>query len=96
VCYYRGMRNARAIRAITKWLKKPRRILTHLGVMLLLLSLAACVSAPTTPSDPPGTLVRLQRAASATTLPGDLTIFSTGDLQLYIGDRGGIADAALC
>ena len=90
MCYYRGMRNVRAIRAMPKWLKRPRQILTYLGVMVLLCSLAACGSAPTAPSDPPGALVRLQRADNATTLPGDLTIFSTGDLQLYIGDRGAL------
>jgi hypothetical protein len=57
----------------------------------LLLALAACSSATTSPaSDPPGALVRLQRNAAATTLPGDLTVFSNGSLQLYLDARGAL------
>src|SRR5262245_42223171 len=61
------------------------------GLAILLLALAAC-GRETTPlaSDPPGALVRLQRNAAATTLPGDFTVFSNGGLQLYLGDRGAL------
>src|SRR5262249_46979367 len=41
-------------------------------------------------SEPPGALVRLQRNSGATTLPGDLTVFSNGGLQLYFDDRGAL------
>ena len=65
--------------------------LACVAATLLLLTLAACGSA-TTPlaSDPPGALVRLQRNDTATTLPGDFTVFSSGALQLYLGDRGAL------
>ena len=65
--------------------------LARVAVAFLLLALAACGSA-TTPiaSDPPGALVRLQRNAAATTLPGDFTVFRNGGLQLYLGDRGAL------
>jgi hypothetical protein len=65
--------------------------LACIAVVLLLLALAACGSetAPTA-SDPPGALVRLQRNDAATTLPGDFTVFSNGNLQLYLGDRGAL------
>ena len=61
------------------------------GVAFLFLALAACGS-QTTPlgSDPPGALVRLQRNAAVSTLPGDFTVFSNGGLQLYLGDRGAL------
>ena len=53
--------------------------------------LAGCGDTTTVPaSDPPGALVRLERNDAATTLPGDLTIFSNGALQLYLGDRGAL------
>lgn len=32
----------------------------------------------------------LQRNDAATTLPGDLTVFSSGSLHLYLGDRGAL------
>jgi len=62
-----------------------------IAVVLLFLALAACGS-ETTPitNDPPGALVRLQRNDAATTLPGDFTVFSSGSLQLYLGDRGAL------
>jgi len=65
--------------------------LTYIGVVCLLLALAACGS-ETTPiaSDPSGALVRLQRNDAATTLPVDFTVFSNGGLQLYLGDRGAL------
>lgn len=60
-------------------------------LLCLLLVLTACSSDSTSPaSDPPGALVRLQRNSSATTLPGDLTVFSNGGLQLYLDDRGAL------
>src|SRR5262245_8784613 len=60
-------------------------------VAFLFLTLAACGSeAAPTASDPPGALVRLQRNNAATTLPGDFTVFSNGNLQLYLGDRGAL------
>src|SRR3954471_23636944 len=50
----------------------------------LLLALSACASATPAPAaDPPGALVRLQRAENATGLPGDFTVFGNGNLQLY-------------
>ena len=61
------------------------------ALVCLLLALAACGSDTTSPaSDPPGALVRLQRNSGATTLPGDLTVFSNGGLQLYLDDRGAL------
>jgi hypothetical protein len=61
------------------------------GLVCLLLALAACGSDTTLPaSDPPGALVRLQRNSAATTLPGDLTVFSNGGLQLYLDARGAL------
>jgi hypothetical protein len=62
-----------------------------IAVVLLFRALAACGS-ETTPItyDPPGALVRLQRNDAATTLPGDFTVFSSGSLQLYLGDRGAL------
>ena len=60
-------------------------------VLPLVALLSACggdTSAPA--SDPPGALVRLQRNSGATTLPGDLTVFSNGGLQLYFDDRGAL------
>ena len=57
----------------------------------LLLGLSACVpAAPAPAADPPGALVRLQRAENATSLPGDFTIFGNGGLQLYLGERGAL------
>jgi hypothetical protein len=57
----------------------------------LFLTLAGCGSDTASPaSDPPGALVRLQRNSSATTLPGDLTVFSGGGLQLYLDERGAL------
>jgi hypothetical protein len=57
----------------------------------LLLALSACVSGTSAPAaDPPGALVRLQRAENATSLPGDFTIFGNGGLQLYLGERGAL------
>jgi hypothetical protein len=57
----------------------------------LLLALSACVPATPVPAaDPPGALVRLQRAENATSLPGDFTIFGNGSLQLYLGERGAL------
>jgi hypothetical protein len=57
----------------------------------MLLVLTACGSDTTSPaSDPPGALVRLQRNSAATTLPGDLTVFSNGGLQLYLDNRGAL------
>ena len=77
----------------------PRRnesVVTHLKVacsafVFLFLTLAACGS-ETAPAanDPPGALVRLQRNDAAMTLPGDFTVFSSGNLQLYLGDRGAL------
>jgi hypothetical protein len=64
---------------------------TCVGLAFVLLALAACGSETTTSvSDPPGALVRLQRNDAATTLPGDFTVFSSGGLQLYLGDRGAL------
>src|SRR5690349_23170573 len=62
------------------------------GVLVcLLLVLTTCSSDTTSPaSDPPGALVRLQRNSGATTLPGDLTVFSNGGVQLYFDDRGAL------
>jgi hypothetical protein len=61
------------------------------SLVCLLLALAACGSDATLPAgDPPGALVRLQRNSAATTLPGDLTVFSNGGLQLYLDDRGAL------
>jgi hypothetical protein len=61
------------------------------ALVCLLLVLSACGSDTSSPvSDPPGALVRLQRNSGATTLPGDLTVFSNGGLQLYFDDRGAL------
>lgn len=61
------------------------------ALVCLFLMLSACGSDTSSPaSDPPGALVRLQRNSSATTLPGDLTVFSNGGLQLYFDDRGAL------
>jgi hypothetical protein len=69
-------------------LQLSKRLLT---TALLLVALAACGSgAPALASDPPGALVRLQRNDGVATLPGDLTIFSGGSLQLYLGERGAL------
>ena len=47
------------------------------ALVCLFLVLSACGSDTSSPaSDPPGALVRLQRDSGATTLPGDLTVFS--------------------
>jgi hypothetical protein len=60
-------------------------------LVCLLLVLSACGSDTSAPaSDPPGALVRLQRNSGATTLPGDLTVFSNGGPQLYFDDRGAL------
>ena len=60
-------------------------------LVCLFLVLTACGSDTTSPaSDPPGALVRLQRNSGATTLPGDLTVFSNGGLQLYLDERGAL------
>jgi len=57
----------------------------------LLLALSACVPATPVPAaDPPGALVRLQRAENVASLPGDFTIFGNGSLQLYLGERGAL------
>jgi hypothetical protein len=61
------------------------------GVLVCLLALAGCSSDTASPaSDPPGALVRLQRNSGAATLPGDLTVFSGGGLQLYLDERGAL------
>ena len=61
------------------------------ALVCLFLVLSACGSDTSSPaSDPPGALVRLQRNSGATTLPGDLTVFSNGGLQLYFDDRGAL------
>src|SRR5262249_34537778 len=85
----------------TRWwrsmyLRRNRFVVTQLklvciAVAFLLLALAACGSetAPAA-SDPPGALVRLQQNDAAATLPGDFTVFSSGSLQLYLGDRGAL------
>lgn len=71
---------------MTSPLKRVRSI-----ILGLLLALTACVSETTLPaSDPPGALVRLQRNTAATSLPGDLTVFSNGGLQLYLDERGAL------
>ncbi|MEP7189546.1 MAG: hypothetical protein ABI901_10185 [Roseiflexaceae bacterium] len=60
----------------------------------MLLVLSACVPTTSAPAaDPPGALVRLQRAENATSLPGDFTIFGNGSLQLYLGERGALRKA---
>ena len=59
------------------------------GVLVLLLS-ACAPAAPAPAADPPGALVRLQRAENATSLPGDFTVFGNGSLQLYLGERGAL------
>ncbi|MEO7910763.1 MAG: hypothetical protein ABIV47_14040 [Roseiflexaceae bacterium] len=60
----------------------------------LLFALSACAPATLAPAaDPPGALVRLQRAENATSLPGDFTVFGNGSLQLYLGDRGALRKA---
>ena len=65
--------------------------LAWIAVAWLLIAVTACGDETSTPaSDPPGALVRLQRNDAATTLPGDLTVFSNGSLQLYLGDRGAL------
>ena len=61
------------------------------ALVCLLLVLSACGGDTSSlASDPPGALVRLQRNSGATTLPGDLTVFSNGGLQLYFDDRGAL------
>ena len=61
------------------------------ALVCLFLVLSACGSDTSSPaSDPPGALVRLQRNSGATTLPGDLTVFSNGRLQLYFDARGAL------
>jgi hypothetical protein len=61
---------------------------------VLLLALSACAPATPTPAtDPPGALVRLQRAENITSLPGDFTVFGNGSLQLYLGERGALRKA---
>ena len=61
------------------------------ALVCLFLALSSCGSDTSAPaSDPPGALVRLQRNSGATTLPGDLTVFSNGGLQLYFDDRGAL------
>ena len=61
------------------------------ALVCLFLVLSACGSDTSSPaSDPPGALVRLQRNSDATTLPGDLTVFRNGGLQLYFDDRGAL------
>ena len=61
---------------------------------VLLLALSGCTPATPVPAaDPPGALVRLQRAENATSLPGDFTVFGNGSLQLYLGDRGALRRA---
>ena len=63
-------------------------------ILALLLLLNACAPATPTPAaDPPGALVRLQRAENATSLPGDFTIFGNGSLQLYFDARGALRKA---
>jgi hypothetical protein len=60
-------------------------------IAAVLLALSACAPATSAPAaDPPGALVRLQRAENATSLPGDFTVFGNGSLQLYLGDRGAL------
>jgi len=60
----------------------------------ILLALSACIPTASAPAaDPPGALVRLQRAENAMSLPGDFTIFGNGSLQLYLGERGALRKA---
>jgi len=80
--------------------RRNRSVVTRLklaciAVAFLFPALAACGSETSpTASDPPGALVRLQRNNAATTLPGDFTVFSSGGLQLYLGDRGALRKTA--
>jgi hypothetical protein len=63
-------------------------------IAAVLLALSACAPATPAPAaDPPGALVRLQRAEDAASLPGDFTVFGNGSLQLYLGDRGALRKA---
>ncbi len=63
-------------------------------IAALLLALSACDPATPAPAaDPPGALVRLQRAENVTSLPGDFTVFGNGSLQLYLDDRGALRKA---
>ena len=63
-------------------------------LLLLLFMLTSCGSETAEPAgDPPGALVRLQRNSVATSLPGDLTIFGNGGLQLYVDSRGALRKA---
>src|SRR5262245_36764777 len=85
----------------TRWwrsmyLRRNRFVVTQLklvciAVAFLFFTLAACGS-DTTPitGDTSGALVRMERNDAATTLPGDFTVFSSGSLQLYLGDRGAL------
>src|SRR5688500_3774968 len=84
------MRKLDASSALIPRLNQSGRIPVYLAMLLFLVVVAGCGDAPAAASDPPGALVRLQRADNATSLPGDLTIFSTGALQLYIGNRGAL------
>lgn len=74
--------------------RSPATYVWPLLIAAVLLALSACVPAPPAPAaDPPGALVRLQRAENAASLPGDFTVFGNGSLQLYLGDRGALRKA---
>jgi hypothetical protein len=74
-----------------KDLKMTGKRIWLLWIAGVLLALSACVPATPAPAaDPPGALLRLQRAENATSLPGDFTIFGNGSLQLYLGERGAL------
>ena len=76
--------------SLVKWSRVPVFRSSCAALALLIFIVTACGSEPAAPADPPGALVQLRRADNADSLPGTLTIFSSGDLQLYIGDRGAL------
>jgi hypothetical protein len=73
-----------------RWLPAQNQIRAMLVLAALLLLVACGGDAAAPASDPPGALVRLQRNDGVAALPGDLTIFSGGGLQLYLGERGAL------
>src|SRR5690349_16419552 len=74
--------------------RSPSTYICPLLIAAVLLALSACSPANQAPAaDPPGALVRLQRAENAASLPGDFTVFGNGSLQLYLGDRGALRKA---
>jgi hypothetical protein len=76
-------------------LKRPSApSIWSLLIAAALLALSACAPPTSAPAaDPPGALVRLQRAENAASLPGDFTVFGNGSLQLYLDDRGALRKA---